>query len=221
MCAKISQAPKTDTCPQCHMSFEAITTHWDMSSECSFPKLPRQVKDIIYGIFSVRGSLETRNRGRRNRISVNSTRLDALEQLRSVLGVYTTRTPIVEKRNSSERFGESVNKNYVLKLRPIPNIQSKPQFNNTKGAEYASNGVFMKTAFLLQGRVNNGSASMRIAVDKARKKGSDMIFKEFFRNRWVEDREGENYVTYSSPYDEVKNLIATDWPRGWWNREYM
>lgn len=222
MCAKLIQTPGTDTCPQCHTDYKSITNHWHASSECTFPPIPAPVKDIVYGILSVKGSIQRKEPPRRNSIRVNSTRLNTLRELSKVLGVFVTNKPIKEKENVSEIYDshKGVNTNYELILRPLPDIQDVPSYSDPKKMEYVPNEYFIKAAFSIQGRVGNGSASIRLPKKRAENRGG-LIFEKFFKSKSIDNREYGDYVTYSAPYQDIKDWIEVEWPRGWWNEQYM
>lgn len=205
-------------CPQCGIEFKRLPTHWRHSPGCSYPRTPDAVLDILYGLLSVRGSVNPRSGDRYPRIHVFSRWRDRLEALQPVFGVYSG--SIGDMSGESMFNGVLVERQvYRMGFSPVPEIKKIPDYR-----DYEPSRLFYKAAFHLAGHVRERPGRrdvFRLEISRRRLKAEPLIEK-VIPGKTVRERSGEGMheaeqVIFQIPVHEIDDILEMGWPSGWWN----
>lgn len=201
-----------DVCPQCGAAYKRIATHWTSSSECSHPRYPEGMRQVLWGVYSVNGSGLTResNNGRFPSWQFQADK-PILDTLRQVFGVFSG--DVEEYPRPNDEYGRG----NVYRL----NHMHHPYLERlSHSSAFSPSRLFFKSAFLVRGGIETYSNSInqryRFAVHKNRIRNLK-FFKDACQSHTTE--EDTHWFKFGSQfYNRVK---STPWPTGWWNVAYI
>jgi len=199
-------------CPLCDTESKVISLHWSNSSSCEHPEIPAPLREVLAGIWTVRGTFSgsSPSTGRRNfRLLLNNK--EPVNTLRDVYGVFGND---VKTRSKTTMDGDSVTQyelatitHPVLCAEYLAAVEPTPLFykamTTVAGIETSTYRMSVREEILERSRdvLEQVSTSIREKEPTGRVDWAD-----------------NTYIVHI-PLKKYKTWQETPWPDGWWNSE--
>lgn len=196
-----------ETCHNCGKERENLSRHWHLSSECEYPKLTEQQKEIISGMLMGDGSLNFWNKDRNCRLEVKMVKQEFLDHLDNELGIFSNgvrlqSTGAEQASKSKEAFGveaepDNYNDVYRFQTKSIPELNEFADWYTDDGKVWPEENILTPTVlkywYASDGTLDNSAHHEHILISCVSERDNKQKVERYFEkadlptpSRWNE-----------------------------------
>lgn len=207
--------PEKEICPSCGGEYERMSQHWVMSSDCSHPEFPQEIKDVLVALSNTVGHIRWIQNEANPKYWISHQNMKSVVEFHKFMGVFSNSIIVGEYEIPGGNFVDSFPEKYdskQIQLRFKPHPNTKYAIDN-----WSINNKNLAAKVLHHFKGAGGSKNFykySLGDKKSRRWWRDLL------SPHISQIEFWNEYELAIHKGEMDSFIPP-WPIGWWNKRYM